>query len=213
MIRRRAALAAQRRIALGWLPAAVVVLVLVVGSLPAAGDVLILSDGTRLEVEGPIEVRGRQVIFHDERGRLRSARLDEVDLEATEAANTVEVADASDSPPEKEAGSDEAAAEDGDADETVAPVLVLTNRDIARAAGPPVTMYSTTWCGVCSRARLFLEQLEVDVVELDIEANREAAFEKNRKSPDCGVPVLDIGGTVLCGFDPQAIRAALKLGD
>ena len=57
---------------------------------PAAGDWLVMRDGTRLETEGPWRVKGRQVIFTRPGGTLAALRVADVDLEssteATEAA-------------------------------------------------------------------------------------------------------------------------------
>ena len=53
---------------------------------PAAGDWLVLRDGTRIETEGPWETQGRQVVFKRASGPLSTLLLADVDLEASAAA-------------------------------------------------------------------------------------------------------------------------------
>ena len=88
---------------------------------PVSADWLVTSDGTRIETEGPWEVRGRQVIFTRKHGALSALRLSDVDLEASEAATA--------------AG--EAPAAGAEAEGERRPVLVLTNEDIRPAAASP----------------------------------------------------------------------------
>lgn len=56
------------------------------GGGPVLGDVLVTRDGSQVETEGPWEVKGRLVVFHQPNGTLVSMRLSEVDLEASEEA-------------------------------------------------------------------------------------------------------------------------------
>jgi len=105
--------------------AIVIVLAACLGSaLPAAADWLVLDDGTRIETRGPWEVRGRQVVFTSARGALQALRLDEVDLEASRAANEAPAAEA----PQAEKKTPEKRRPE--------PVLVITDADVARAAPP-----------------------------------------------------------------------------
>lgn len=81
---------------------------------------------------------------------------------------------------------------------------------------PPVTMYATAWCGVCARARTFLAQNGVRYVERDIEKDPAAARELREKAAKAGVdasgvPVFDVGGRIVAGFDESALRRLLRL--
>ncbi len=60
---------------------------------PVAGDWLVLRDGTRLETEGPWEVKGRQVVFTRPGGGLAALRLADVDLESSAEATDVSQAE------------------------------------------------------------------------------------------------------------------------
>lgn len=89
----------------------------------AAADVIVLRDGVRVATSGPWEVRGATVVFHDERGRLRSLQLDQVDL----AASRRETARARETAGQRR--HEEPAAETEPAAPR-RPVLVLTDADV-----------------------------------------------------------------------------------
>ncbi len=81
----------------------------------------------------------------------------------------------------------------------------------------PVTMYSAAWCGVCTKARGFLTQNGIAFVEKDIEKDKGAAAELSRKARAAGVdasgvPVFDVGGTLMPGFDGQRLLALVRGG-
>ncbi|MEA1605123.1 glutaredoxin family protein [Pseudomonas spirodelae] len=77
-----------------------------------------------------------------------------------------------------------------------------------QAARPSeVVLYATQWCGYCAKTR---EQLANDGVayrEVDIEkdANGNATY---KALGGRGVPLIDINGTLIHGYNPRAMRAA-----
>lgn len=73
-----------------------------------------------------------------------------------------------------------------------------------------VTIYSTTWCGFCHVAMRYLDQLGVKYVDIDIEKDPAAAKEAVEKSGSMGVPVIDVDGTIILGFDKPRLDAALR---
>lgn len=73
-----------------------------------------------------------------------------------------------------------------------------------------VKVYSTPTCPYCVMAKNFLRQKKVEFEDIDVSMNREAAIEMIEKSGQMGVPVLDINGNIIIGFDRNAIEAALK---
>ncbi len=108
------------------------------------------------------------------------------------------------------------AAEDGQFPVRVVPRRVFEGRLRTRAAsaGPKVTMYSTAWCGVCKKARQFLAKQGVKYVEKDIEKDPGASAELQAKAAKAGVkasgvPVFDIGGKLINGFDEGKLRDLL----
>ena len=81
---------------------------------------------------------------------------------------------------------------------------------------PAVIMYATSWCGVCKSARRFLKQHKVAYKEHDIEKDARAATQLRESAQRAGVeargvPVFDVGGQLLTGFDESALRKLLRL--
>ena len=73
-----------------------------------------------------------------------------------------------------------------------------------------VKVYSTPTCPWCKKAKDFLAEKGVEFEDLDVSSNEEARKEMMDKSGQIGVPVLDIDGKIILGFDQDAINAALK---
>ncbi len=73
-----------------------------------------------------------------------------------------------------------------------------------------VVMYTTSWCGYCKQARDYIFMLGANLVEYDIEKDKDRKAEMVRKSGGgISVPLIDIEGTIIRGFNQNAIRAAL----
>ena len=73
-----------------------------------------------------------------------------------------------------------------------------------------VTIYSASWCAFCHAAKDYLNKLGVPFEDKDVESNPQYATEAVSKSGQMGIPVLDINGTIIVGFDRPRIDAALK---
>lgn len=74
-----------------------------------------------------------------------------------------------------------------------------------------VKIYSTLTCPYCVMAKQFLKENNIPFEDIDVAENREAITEMIRKSGQMGVPVLDINGTIIVGFNKEAIKNALKI--
>jgi glutaredoxin-like YruB-family protein len=72
-----------------------------------------------------------------------------------------------------------------------------------------VTVYSTTWCPYCVMAKDYFTSKEVKYKDIDVEKDAKAAEEMIRKSGQMGVPVIDIDGKIIVGFDRRGIDHAL----
>ena len=79
-------------------------------------------------------------------------------------------------------------------------------------ATPQVTIYSTTWCAFCHTEAQWLDKLGIPYVKKDIEEDKEAYEELMKKSGGAysGVPVTDIGGDLILGFDRPKLQDAMK---
>ena len=73
-----------------------------------------------------------------------------------------------------------------------------------------VTIYSATWCAFCHAAKQYLDGLGVKYTDKDVEKEPAAGLEAVDKSGQRGIPVLDIGGDIIIGFDRPRIDAALR---
>ena len=74
-----------------------------------------------------------------------------------------------------------------------------------------VIMYMTDWCPVCKKAREYLNDLGVNLVEYNVETDRQREQEWIRKVGNKrGVPTLDIEGTILQGLYGEKILEAIE---
>lgn len=74
-----------------------------------------------------------------------------------------------------------------------------------------IKVYSTVTCPWCHKLKEFLKENGVDFEDIDISANPKAAEEMIEKSGQMTVPVLDIDGAIIIGFDRESIARALGL--
>lgn len=77
-----------------------------------------------------------------------------------------------------------------------------------------VVVYSTAWCPYCKKAKDYLKKKGVAFTEKDVEKQPEAAKELAEKAVAAGVrpggvPVIDVRGKLILGFDKEALDAAL----
>jgi glutaredoxin-like YruB-family protein len=74
-----------------------------------------------------------------------------------------------------------------------------------------VILYTTSWCPACTRARKYLNSRGVSFTEKDVESSKSNLTEMLQKSGGArGVPVIDIHGKVLRGFNQTAIDRELN---
>jgi glutaredoxin-like YruB-family protein len=76
--------------------------------------------------------------------------------------------------------------------------------------GTGVTVYSTSVCPWCVKAKEYLSSLGVAFQAIDVGVDREAAKEVVQKTRQRGVPVVKVGERYIVGFDQDAIKSALK---
>ena len=74
-----------------------------------------------------------------------------------------------------------------------------------------VKVYTTPTCAFCSMLKSFLRENDVEFEEIDVSTDREAAVEMVEKSGQIGVPVMEVNGKMIVGFNVPAIKRALKL--
>ncbi len=74
-----------------------------------------------------------------------------------------------------------------------------------------VTVYSTATCPFCIRAKQFLTDNNIQFTNYDVGADRAKAQEMMKKSGQMGVPVIDIEGELIVGFDKEKIKQLLGI--
>lgn len=73
-----------------------------------------------------------------------------------------------------------------------------------------IIIYSTKMCPYCVMAKKYLQSRNVDFTEVDVSSDYSKALEMVKKSGQQGVPVIDIDGQIIVGFDRQKIDQILK---
>ena len=74
-----------------------------------------------------------------------------------------------------------------------------------------VTVYSTSTCPYCVGIKQFLKGHSIEFEDIDVGVDQKKAQEMVQKSGQMGVPVLDIDGEIIIGFDKAKIQATLGL--
>lgn len=73
-----------------------------------------------------------------------------------------------------------------------------------------ITVYSAPWCGFCHAAKQYFDKLGVAYTDKDVEQDRSYAQEAVEKSGQMGIPVIDIAGDIVIGFDRAKIDQLLQ---
>jgi glutaredoxin 3 len=73
-----------------------------------------------------------------------------------------------------------------------------------------VIVYSTPSCSYCMLVKNFLKARQVHFTEYDVSRDQRRADEMVRKSHQMGVPVVDMNGKIIVGFNQKEIEKALE---
>ena len=74
-----------------------------------------------------------------------------------------------------------------------------------------VLIYSTTTWPWCTKVKSYLDSKNIAYTDYNVSSDREKAMEMIQKSGQQGVPVLDIDGKIVVGFDQKKIDNLLGL--
>lgn len=78
------------------------------------------------------------------------------------------------------------------------------------ASDAKIIIYSTPTCGFCHMEKEWLTKLGVEFIEKDITMDEEAYYEAIKKAGQPVVPITDIDGEIIIGFDRPKIEAKIK---
>jgi len=73
-----------------------------------------------------------------------------------------------------------------------------------------VTIYSTPSCGYCNVAKKYFKKNNVNFTDHNVMINPQKAKEMIDKSGQRGVPVIDINGKIIVGFNQPEIEKSLR---
>ncbi len=73
-----------------------------------------------------------------------------------------------------------------------------------------VLVYSTKTCPWCHKAKEYLKEKGIKFEDVRVDEDRKQAELMVKKSGQMGVPVIDIDGKIIIGFDRDAIDEALE---
>ena len=76
---------------------------------------------------------------------------------------------------------------------------------------PRVSIYTTSTCPWCVKTKEFFKANNVKYAELNVGADEKARNEMFEKSGQFGVPVIDANGTIIVGYDKEALKKALSI--
>lgn len=74
-----------------------------------------------------------------------------------------------------------------------------------------VKVYSTPTCPWCKRVKEFLGEKNIEFEDINVASDKEAAQEMMKKSGQMGVPVIDVDGQIMIGFNQEELEKALGL--
>jgi len=74
-----------------------------------------------------------------------------------------------------------------------------------------VKVFSTQSCPFCVALKDFLKDNKIEFEDIDVSENEVAQKEMIDKSGQMGVPVVEIDGQIVIGFDQDKIKSLLKI--
>jgi glutaredoxin 3 len=73
-----------------------------------------------------------------------------------------------------------------------------------------ITIYTTPSCGYCKVAKEYFRTEHIPFTEYNVASDQRKAEEMLRKSHQMGVPVIDVNGKIIVGFNKPEIEKALR---
>ncbi len=78
---------------------------------------------------------------------------------------------------------------------------------------PKIIVYSTPTCPYCVTLKDYLKAKELEFEDVNVAEDSARADEMIKKSGQMGVPVVDIDGEIIIGFDREKINKSLNITD
>jgi len=74
-----------------------------------------------------------------------------------------------------------------------------------------IKVYSTPTCPYCIRGKQFLKDNNIQFEDIDVTSDTAKAQEMIKKTGQMGVPVFDIDGEIIVGFDKTRLKELLEI--
>lgn len=74
-----------------------------------------------------------------------------------------------------------------------------------------VLLYAAPACPFCVIVKKFLERNNIKFTDIDISKDNKKEAEMQKKSNQTSVPVVDVDGTIIVGYNLQKLKEALKI--
>ncbi len=74
-----------------------------------------------------------------------------------------------------------------------------------------VKVYSTPMCPYCVTLKQFFKEHNIEFEDIDVSQDKKASDEMIEKSGQMGVPVVEIDGEIIIGFDKEKIVKLLNI--
>lgn len=74
-----------------------------------------------------------------------------------------------------------------------------------------VKIYTIPTCPWCMKTKEFLKANKIKFEDINVASNQKSAKEIINRSGQTSVPVIDIDGKLILGFDEKKLKKALKL--
>jgi len=73
-----------------------------------------------------------------------------------------------------------------------------------------VIVYSTPNCPFCKKVKSYLQEHQIEFTDIDVMGDQEQAAEMIKKSGQMGVPVIDVDGEIVIGFDEKKLKELIQ---
>jgi len=73
-----------------------------------------------------------------------------------------------------------------------------------------VIVYSTPTCPFCKKVKSYLQEHHIEFTDIDVMGDQEQAAEMIKKSGQMGVPVIDVDGEIVIGFDEKKLKELIQ---
>ena len=74
-----------------------------------------------------------------------------------------------------------------------------------------VTVYSTPTCPWCKKVKAFLKENKVKFKSINVAKDKKSADDMMKKTGQMGVPVIEVDGKIIVGFNESKLKKTLKL--